>query len=386
MSSANSGSITFNKAHQRGHLPALHGLRGLAALWVVVFHLSAFIPSVRISVNWLPGVLGQIADNVVFSAGWCGVYLFFVLSGYLLGGQLWDGRGKSIKGFYIRRFMRIYPAVWWQLCIALMVFLMFKGWSTAFVLPETFSWQWLFSQASLLLEFSPWPAAAINGVWWTLPVELSFYLMLPLLVWLLRQVPAGYFLIVSVFISMSWRWWFIESGDLENYLPLLKYLSALPGCLCIFCAGMLAARYKQILNHASLLWLLVPLLGFCILLLDLFVWRSGQYWTSAWMQIYWAPMFGVFTAIVVGLLADKGGLLSTKLAWYFGERSYSIYLWHFPLIVLISSQQQWHDLAQVTLIGVLTLVFSEVSYRLVEKPAMKLARKMSMAPVSRNGG
>lgn len=354
------------------HMPALHGLRGIAALWVMMFHMAAFLPEVRIPFSWLPSPIGLVLEALIIGVGWCGVYLFFVLSGYLLGGQLWRHQVINLKSFYLRRVMRIYPAAWWQLLIAIPAW---KGLSEVLNFPETFSWQWLFTQASLLLKFSPWPFAAINGVWWTLPVELSFYLILPLLVWLMRRMPGMAFLLLTVSITISWRWWFTAREPMDNYLPLLTIINALPGCLSVFCAGMLAARYKPYLDTASRWWLLVPIMGIAILFLDLFIWHLLEFWTNAIMQIYWVPVFGLCMALLVGLMAEYKGWLASQLAWYFGERSYSIYLWHLPIIVFTSLYLDMLMSWQRVLFCLLFIMLaSEISYRLIEAPAMRLAR------------
>lgn len=87
---------------RRRHLPALDGLRGTAVLLVVAYHTMADTQSSHRLVH---------AMGVGFSAGWSGVSLFFVLSGFLITGILWDNRDTSHwrRNFYARRILRIFP-------------------------------------------------------------------------------------------------------------------------------------------------------------------------------------------------------------------------------------------------------------------------------------
>src|ERR1700689_5530178 len=98
-------------------VPELDGIRGMAILLVVIFHWGAFDEGHSI----LPGKLERL-----LSFGWSGVDLFFVLSGFLIGGILLDVRDSPnyFKVFYMRRFFRIVPLYYlWLFCLIALVFL-----------------------------------------------------------------------------------------------------------------------------------------------------------------------------------------------------------------------------------------------------------------------
>src|SRR5690606_30921323 len=115
--------------------------------------------------------------------GWMGVPLFFVLSGYLLTSQLRDRPTSfdNLKHFWRRRFLRSYPAVWFQILLLVLLAPLIAGF------PQ-FAWSSnALSNILLYINLPPNFATPINGVWWTLPVELSFYLILPFFVWVQRK-------------------------------------------------------------------------------------------------------------------------------------------------------------------------------------------------------
>src|SRR3954469_23367864 len=100
---------------QRPHLPALDGLRGLAILMVMILHFGGATERNMSGANlWFSRLTG---------AGWCGVDLFFVLSGFLITGILFDARGTAngLRNFYARRVLRIFPLYYGTLIVLFIV-------------------------------------------------------------------------------------------------------------------------------------------------------------------------------------------------------------------------------------------------------------------------
>ena len=106
-----------------------------------------------------------------------GVPLFFILSGWLLGAQVIANvpSPQFLRRFWLRRFLRIYPAVWAELAVLLLVAGAIPGLITQAGY-DTLPFQFL-----LWVNLPPVMVEPLNLVWWTLPVELGFYLILPLL-------------------------------------------------------------------------------------------------------------------------------------------------------------------------------------------------------------
>jgi peptidoglycan/LPS O-acetylase OafA/YrhL len=175
------GSIEEIAAPGRRHYPALDGLRGLAILLVLVCHYSLVLPQSN-------AVLSAITD--VFMKGWVGVNLFFVLSGFLITGILYDAKGQShyFRNFYARRTLRIFPLYYGFLALLLLGVLAYK-----FGAPAKFAHSVI---GRALLSYQPWlwtytfniycavhnTMAVLVTQFWTLSVEEQFYLVWPLVV------------------------------------------------------------------------------------------------------------------------------------------------------------------------------------------------------------
>jgi peptidoglycan/LPS O-acetylase OafA/YrhL len=161
------------------HVPALDGIRGLAALMVFFDHYSGGQTSSFLIVR-------LIAKGLYL--GWTGVSLFFVLSGFLISGILWDSIGKNNwwKSFYLRRSLRIFPLYYFSLFLIFAVTIVSKGthWRFATMLP------WV-----VYLQNVPWtdglgnqfPNALSLRHFWSLAVEEQFYLIWPFLLLLMRK-------------------------------------------------------------------------------------------------------------------------------------------------------------------------------------------------------
>lgn len=352
--------------------PRLHGLRAVAALAVLVFHWADFF----VMYDYL-GAAGQkyfglvIVDYFV-RFGWLGVPLFFILSGYLLSDILFSSR-VSTGEFFRRRFVRIYPAVWAQLLLFFLFAGIVPGWKQVELSLSTVA------NFFLYIYLPPWNAAPINGVWWTLPVELSFYLLLPFLVFICKRISVWGLFVLSMAISIGWRglllWWV----DAESYIPYIPRLDALPGMLVYFCAGMVLAKVTHTppLSH-RLLWLIPP--GICVVLVLVFL-RSviDSYWSGHWLLVCLPVLMAPGIAAVIWLLSQGvpgfKWLGAQPLVWL-GEISFGIYLWHLPVLwTLIAIMPEVADVSvKVMGLGIcllITFILAHVSYIAIERPLIR---------------
>jgi peptidoglycan/LPS O-acetylase OafA/YrhL len=179
----------------RGHMPALDGVRGLAVLMVLVFHFVG---------NTLPTSGVERAIIGVTSYGAYGVELFFVLSGFLITGLLYDAHNKPhyFRNFYMRRILRIFPLYYGGLALVFFVaplIPLLRGPALDYLLDRQ-AWAWLYAVNIYIARDGDWTFSYLDH-FWSLAVEEHFYLFWPLVVLLLARRPRA-LIAVSLAISL----------------------------------------------------------------------------------------------------------------------------------------------------------------------------------------
>jgi peptidoglycan/LPS O-acetylase OafA/YrhL len=366
------------------HLPALNGLRGMAVIGVVAYHLQ---------LGWAKG-------------GYLGVDLFFVLSGFLITTLLleeWVGKGRiSLGGFWGRRARRLLPALF-LVVSALAVYLVLNGlWGgpganglvdlsglrgdAISTLLYVNNWHSIFVHQSYFAQFST-PSPLQHT--WSLAIEEQFYLVWPLvLLVLLRNGRrawrrAGVVLAVGlgVLSSILMAVLFTPGTDPSRvyYGTDTRLFDLMAGATIAFIA---AARPQPNARAARTLHVVAPLAGVALLVF----WVTAGYTTGVRAGMPTNFMFeGGFLvcAVLAGLVVADArlvapGRLARGLAWgplhFIGTISYGIYLWHWPVIVYLNGARTGLSAWPLDLLRVaVTLVLSTASYYLVERP-IRLAR------------
>ncbi|MEO6172378.1 MAG: acyltransferase [Arenimonas sp.] len=356
--------------------PALHGLRGFAALMVLLFHWSTFFPAVN---TWLAGIKFGPSPwmnlSLPLAVGWQGVPLFFVLSAYLLTSQ-WINRPltkSTLATFWKRRFLRIYPAVWFQLaCLLVFSSLIF---STAKPLHGVE----LINNIVLWIHLPPTMTEPLNGVWWTLPIELMFYLALPLLVYLQRSWSLLLVVLICLVSSLLWRIgviWYFHGIALPEKIYIID---AIPGSLFTFSVGFFLAFIPTGISKSNFFSLLLFVCLFYFSL-EYLQWEfETSYWQGSWIMVVWGPLFACVVGAAVYLTLNSPfrlGLFTNRLLIWCGNLSFGIYLWHYP--VLNALQTYWSAsldgrFGSLIALGaglIITLCFAATSYYLIERPLM----------------
>ena len=168
-------------------IPVLDGVRAIACLGIISFHLiddsgKQHIWKTLHGVHDMPGILAYLAKMLAY-AGDSGVMLFFLLSGFLLflpyaKALLFESSWPSICRFYLRRIFRILPGYYAAL------FLMILFFHPEFLHSSHWHDLWLFLTLCMGYDLS----GHLNGPFWTLAVEFQFYLLLPILAWLFSLI------------------------------------------------------------------------------------------------------------------------------------------------------------------------------------------------------
>jgi len=369
------------------YIASLTGLRGLAAFSVYLYHYNYFNPGIRLDLS-IP-LLGKVLLTP-FAFGFTGVDLFFVLSGFLLTLPFaLAARSNSdypvISAYFKRRLLRVFPAYYAQLSIILLV-------GTWFVTWKPLSGTTLVAHLAMFFNIGPYPVQQMVGVWWTLPIEMSFYLLLPLLAIFMRPGRWLYFLVTCIILSLAYRYWAVVHFSTDSNLIRVA-ASHLPGSLPEFLLGSSAAILVQFCRLNSIkppsptmLDLMFVVSSVCV-----FFWlwaivlpNGSLFWWGHWSMMAEPVVLGlVLSVIVISLYwGSRIGsfLCANRPVYYLGLISYSLYLWHFVVLQQLDEHlgEAFNELAglpKFLISTVLVILISALSYFLFERPFFKLRTK-----------
>ncbi len=315
-----------------GRVVGLDGIRGLAALFVVLNHIFERA--------WV----GYRAYHAPFWAAWMlygrfAVIMFIALSGFSLGlGPARSGwRFKSIATYAHRRAWRILPPYWAALGFSLVMtwyVLAQPGWPVPngkSVAVYGLLVQDAFSQGH---HGGFWAAGSPNRAFWSIAIEVQLYVLLPLLLLLVRRVSARAMvaLVAAIVVTI---------GLLGPHVPLMN--SALvkftPDLAVLFAVGLLAAGIVTAGEHTrSRPWAgyalaaTVPVIALMVV--------KGSTWSNLnlfWLDLAWAPAVGCFlAAIATSRPRPVVRFLDSRLPRSLGSCSYSLYLTHMPIVIAVS--------------------------------------------------
>jgi peptidoglycan/LPS O-acetylase OafA/YrhL len=363
----------------------LDGYRGLAAMTVVVYHVMG-----RLSIHLDHPTLGAYTARL----GNYGVTMFFLLSGFLLYrpfvvAHFESREGPSWGSFYLRRLVRIIPAYWVALTFLFFVF----HYSHLDNISDAVTY-YGFGQ---IYRPGGYPTGGL-GQAWSLCVEMSFYLLLPLLAYVLAHLRLGRGILESKMrgqlVGLALLFAFSTGYKVWAVLLQDRYPVAglwLPARLDLFVLGMLLAVTSVWIASGQQLPALVrrftrsPLL--CLLFALELYWLFSQLnlprlfgdeTLSQTMLHYTVAGLSAFFLLIPGTLGDEsrglvtGFFRSAPMAWL-GMVSYGIYLWHtmwieFGLRLADNGQLSRSVWVQLVFVTSMTLACAALSYWLIERP------------------
>jgi len=312
------------------HIPALDGLRGIAIIFVMVYHFFALCTPAD---NWV--------DDLVFSvgkAGWIGVDMFFVLSGFLITGILYDSRNARgyFRSFYVRRALRIFPLYYFVLFV-LFVSLSFLSTS----LPENYAmlrkeqvWFWVYLINWYFAFQGGFTLPA--GHFWSLAVEEQFYLVWPFVVLWCRHQTLIVFCAILFCVSLVARISLLAIGIPPTAVYTITF-THMDGLVlgALLAVGLRSVSLEKFPFRLARTVSLISL-G---LLLTLFVWLGHFSFNhpivAAVGYSLLALLFGQLLLVSIFSSANSRTqkLLTHPILRSFGKYSYCIYLIH-PLIAV----------------------------------------------------
>ena len=359
-------------------IPALDGLRGIAATLVVGFHVIVYAVGLDPD-GYNAGPLTAPAAMAWLKWGFIGVDFFFVLSAFLLS-QPFLARGLDVdwRGYAGKRLLRVVPPYYASLVVGyLLVGHTGHPWFAM-------DWHQLWTHLTFLHGFFSDAQFSVSPVYWTLAVELQFYLLLPLLAIPFRGRHWPLALLAALAATLLYRWWVPVPGD-EG---LTRFHEAqLPAYLWHFALGIAMARLRhgareRIVGRGARDLGIVAAVALCIVLPS---WLLGQEPTTFGLQdplmvLVYRPLVALGFGFVI-LLSCSGpcatsSLLQTPPLTAVGRWSYSLYLVHYPLnawMVLTWPALLDLTLGEQALVLTTAALFAATAFHaLVEVPSLRL--------------
>jgi len=325
---------------QRRYLE-LDSMRGLAALMVVVYHYS----------TWHEQSLGYSSTTPLFNfwQGSLGVELFFMISGFVIFMTI--GNKTSITDFAISRFARLFPAYWVAVIFTSILLLLAPIPGREITLVQAAV------NLSMLQKWLGVPS--IDGVYWTLAVELSFYFLIGLCA-LTNQLKnivvwSACLLGAAILVWAAETYLALTTSNAIKHTFLLEYGN-------LFVAGIMF--YLLILHRHGYRY--HAIIGISLLV-------------EALLRPEAAPIVSAFYVMFYLLYSNKIGFLQQKYLIYLGNISYSLYLIHqnFGYVVIDIMEQYGLANSISVLIApcVLSILISSLMYEYVERPGIKFFKR-----------
>jgi len=355
-------------ATDRARIPSVDGLRAVSISMVLLSHGLGSLPG-----DWpqrWPRLLGFFAN------GNRGVSVFFVISGFLITSLLLRERAKTgsigLRNFYVRRFFRIVPPFY-----AFLGCLLLLGAAGFLVLPPAS----FFSAMLFVRNYLGW------GDWWTghswsLSIEEQFYVLWPAALVLLRPERARRVALAIVVAAPAIRLvshaFLHHLGPPEEFMFHVRVDGLMLGCLLALYEG--APLLDRIIARSGLL----AMAGVVFLALGApyLAQRFGGWYT---FPFGYSIEYGVIAVVLLYVVnnphAGIGAILNHRWVAHIGVISYSLYLWQ--QLFLTRLNHTWTGWFPLSLLC--CFVAAELSWRLVERPALRMRARFERQPQLRQG-
>ncbi|HEY5273614.1 MAG TPA: acyltransferase [Acidimicrobiales bacterium] len=336
----------------------LQGLRAVAVALVVLYHAH------------LPGIRG----------GYVGVDVFYVLSGFLITGLLLRERETSnrtsLVGFYARRARRILPAAFVVIVATVLASYIWLGFVAGNRTADDARWASVFlanihfGAIGTTYLGSQLPPSPIQQLW-SLSVEEQFYVVWPTLLLITAYIGRRFSLrarlaaVLSVIVVASYVWSIVETnqnGTWAYFSPLTRAWELAIGGLVAVGTPQLAKLGRR--TSATLSWA-----GLAAIIFSALWFTEATTFPGSLVAV---PVLGAVLFIVAGCSATPSGaaaLLRNRPVQWIGAISYSLYLWHWPILT-IAYERVGHQLSLADNLGLVavSVVFAAASFYLVENP------------------
>jgi len=294
---------------RNNHIYVLDDLRGIAILLVIVYHYF-FVYYRNIDIN------NTIIENIRFinnyvNFGVLGVSLFFLVSGFVIPMSLknHDNKKKTVFNFFIRRFFRLYPTYWFSIIFISITILLFHN-------ADAYTFKQIIINFTMLQDL--FKVKSIDGVFWTLMVELKFYILTASLFYfsLLKKINwiIVFFLFLSILTLIEWN----VNNSIINAVLHRNYLWAY--LMLMYLGTSFYFYHKEEISRANLIVLIMVVSGYFSL--NHYFLDNNGFGDKIGYSV--ATIVAIISFII--LLNYKKTI--SKVTTFFGNISYSLYLIH----------------------------------------------------------
>ena len=330
----------------------INGLRAYAVAIVILFHF---------------GILG-------FSGGFIGVDIFFVISGFLMTSIIWRSLKQqklSILNFYLSRAIRIIPALF-----VVCSFLLILGWYT--LLPNDFSQlaKHILSSINFFSNFTYYKESGYFDTTshnkallhtWSLSVEWQFYLIFPIIMTILYKINSSKKLIFSLLLigtilSFLASIYITHRSSSAGFflLPTRAWEMLVGGLIYFYSISNKTIKFSKTLEFT----------GFLIIFFSLIFFDSNTLWPSYNALV---PVLG--TSLILITSQQNSLFTKPKIFQWLGNSSYSIYLWHWPIVFYLYYYNYLDNILLITIGIILSVLMGYLSFKYVENPTRKYFSK-----------
>ncbi|MDA2518130.1 acyltransferase [Bacillus cereus] len=353
----------------------LDSIRGLAALTVVFGHFCLMLPSLPNSIKFSP--------LRFLWAGGEAVIVFYVLSGFVLSMALYHSK-TNYWGYLIKRFVRIYIPYYFWIIVTFVLFILFSSYEVVGLRDWFYDrWQGSITNLDILNHFvllNNFFTENYNPVIWSLAQEMRISIVFPLLFLLFYKLnwkKTILFALSCSLISVVLNMLHIgkAEGFYNGYADTLHFTS-------MFMIGMLLFKYQEKLiysyrNMKKFKKGFLIALGVILYLYSILIYGFSRNDTTFLLKD-WGVVMGISIFIIMAMSNLKvKAFLNKSVFVYLGEISYSIYLCHFPIMMVLFKllYTKIPIFFLLTFCIAMTLLFSIVSYYLIEKKCINWAKQ-----------
>jgi peptidoglycan/LPS O-acetylase OafA/YrhL len=296
-----------------------------------------------------------------------GVLIFFTISGFLIFSSF--DRNKNLKRYFFYRFLRLFPALWLCFIFTLGLILYFNIIS----LSDIYSWtmiKWIFTQITVFQFWTPdvlrsWGVGTPNGSLWTIPVEIQFYILLPVIVIVQKKITLAYKFYFFILISLGFNFYLATNQNSPEtvYIKLLA-VSILPYFYSFLTGSIIYLfwnKIKNLLENKLIFWLI-------IYLFFNFIFNTNPSYTPIGFQLISNLLLSILTISFAFSFRNISVFLMGN------DISYGMYIYHMLVINSFVSIGYVGEVIYLLMAFMITLFLSILSWFLIEKKALQLKK------------